>query len=231
MNNPALVLDGILLLVIVISAIRAYSDGFFTAVVRLFGTLGSLFAGWYVADNYSQLIFDNYLRTPLTQRSYNYLVQTSRSIDIETAINSIIGRWPSEFVVTILEKAEDALSRLITPSMDSAVYLVDEFIAPLVTVCISAVLFVAVFIAAKIVCALLAKIFSAVNEIPVLGTANRLAGFVAGIAIGGVNIILLSFLMSIIVLVSGDSLSFLNGEIMAQSRILAFTALFNPFLS
>ena len=231
MNNPSLIIDGILLLVLVFSAIRAYCDGFFTAVIRLFGTLGSFIAGIYVSDNYSQIIFDNYIKSRLTERSYDYLVQTSRNIDIETAINSIIGKWPHELVITVLQKAEDTLAQILTPTMESAVYLVEEFIGPLIVSCMSLLLFITVFIAVKIVCSLLAKMFTAVNKVPVLGTANRLAGLVAGVGIGGINIILLSCLLSIIVLLSGDSLSFLNADVLARSRALAVTAPFNPFIS
>jgi len=230
MDNPSMIMDGILLLVLLVSAVRAYNDGFFTAVIRLCGTLGSLFAGFYVADNYAAVIFKDYLRDSFIQRSFNYLQQTSRNIDIKTAISSVIGNWPQDFLDTVLHKAEELLAQVINPDMESAVYLVDEFIAPVVVAVISALLFIVCFTAVKVICGMLAKMFRSVNKVPVLGFANRLAGFVAGIAIGGVNIILLSFLFSIIVIITGDSLSFLNAEIISRSRILAMTGVVNPFL-
>ncbi|MBQ3008540.1 MAG: CvpA family protein, partial [Oscillospiraceae bacterium] len=55
-NNPALIIDGLLLLIIVIGAIQGYRDGFFTSVIRLIGTAGSFFAALFVSDNYSQQI-------------------------------------------------------------------------------------------------------------------------------------------------------------------------------
>ena len=230
MNNPSTIIDIILVVVLVISAVRAYNDGFFTAVIRLIGNLGSLFGAWYVASNYSQLLFDNMLRGSLVTRSYSYLEQTARNIDIETALSQVIGKWPQEFVATVLEKTQDSLSVLLTPSMDSAVFLVDEFIAPIVVACISVVLFIVCFIAIRVVCTALARLFKTVNKVPLLGFANRLAGGVAGIAIGGINIILLSFLFSIIVIITGDGLSWLNSQVISQSQILALTGVINPFL-
>lgn len=230
MDNPSTIIDIVLIAVLIISAIRAYSDGFFTSVIRLIGNLGSLFGAWYAASNYSQMIFDKVLRNSLVTRSYNYLEQTAQNIDIETALSSVIGKWPQEFVTTVLEKTQESLSTLLTPSMDSAVYLVDSFIAPIVVACISVVLFILCFIAVRLVCGVLAKLFKGVNKVPVLGFANRMAGFVAGIAIGGVNIILLSFLFSIIVIITGDGLSWLNSRVISGSKILALTGAINPFL-
>ena len=230
MNNPSTIIDIGLVVVLLISVVRAYIDGFFTSVIRLIGNLGSLFGAWYVASTYSQPIFDSLLRNSLITRSYSYLQQTARNIDIETALTSVIGKWPQEFVNTILQKTQDSLSVLLSPDMDSAVFLVDQFIAPIVVACISVVIFIVLFIAIRVVCALLAKMFKTVNKVPILGFANRLAGGLSGFVIGGVNIILLSFLFSIIVIITGDSLSWLNSQVISQSQILALTGIINPFL-
>ncbi|MBQ6849505.1 MAG: CvpA family protein [Oscillospiraceae bacterium] len=230
MNNPSTIIDIGLVVVLLISVVRAYIDGFFTSVIRLIGNLGSLFGAWYVASTYSQPIFDSLLRNSLITRSYSYLQQTARNIDIETALSSVIGKWPQEFVNTILQKTQDSLSVLLSPDMDSAVFLVDQFIAPIVVACISVVIFIVLFIAIRVVCALLAKMFKTVNKVPILGFANRLAGGLSGFVIGGVNIILLSFLFSIIVIITGDSLSWLNSQVISQSQILALTGMINPFL-
>ncbi|MBQ8603504.1 MAG: CvpA family protein [Oscillospiraceae bacterium] len=230
MTDTAMIIDIIFLAVLLITAIRAWIDGFFTSVIRLAGTLGSVFAGWYVSQNYTGYIFENYLRRPLTERAYNFLVQASRDIDIKTALSSVIGNWPQDFLDTVLVKAEEVMAQILVPTMDSAVYLVNEFIAPVVTACLSIVLFLVCFAAVRIVCSLLAGMFKTVNKVPVLGTANRMAGFASGLVIGCVNIILLSFLLSIIVIVTGDSLSFLNAEIIAASRVMAVTSALNPFL-
>ena len=230
MNNPSTIIDIVLVVVLFISVIRAYIDGFFTSVIRLIGNLGSLFGAWYVASTYSQPVFDNLLRNSLITRSYSYLEQTASNIDIETALSQVIGKWPQEFVNTILEKTQDSLAVLLTPDMDSAIFLVDSFIAPIIVACISVVIFIVLFIAIRLICGVLAKMFKTVNKVPILGFANRLAGGLSGFVIGGVNIILLSFLFSIIVIITGDGLSWLNSGVIAGSQILSFTGVINPFL-
>lgn len=228
--NPALVIDGILLIVLAADAVRGYKDGFFTAVIRLFGTVGSLLAGFWAADNYSRQIFEKYLRRPFTERSYNYLSQLSRNIDIQTALSDVFIKLPPRIVSSVTEKAETALSRILAPDMESAVYLVEEFIRPIATAAISVVVFILTFAAVKLICNFFAWLLKAVNNVPILGAANKMAGFAAGLATGAINIILLSFIMSIIVVVTGNSLPFLNTEIINRSHILALTGAVNPLL-
>ncbi len=228
--TPQLVIDGLLIVVIITAAIRGYKDGFFTSVINLLGNVGSLLGGLWVRNNYSDYIFDKFLRRPLTERSYNYLLQTAQNIDIGTAMENVIGKFPKDFAHILLSKAETTLSRMLTPDMDSAVLLVDTIIAPVITAVVSVLLFILTFIAIRMVCRLFAWLFKAINSVPLLGTANQFAGFFAGLLTGGINIILLSFILSIIVIVTGDNISFLNSQILSRSKILAFTGMVNPFL-
>ena len=56
-ENKGMVIDGILILVLLLTAIKGYKDGFLSAAINLAGNLGSLFAGRYVAKNYAQVFF------------------------------------------------------------------------------------------------------------------------------------------------------------------------------
>lgn len=223
-------IDIFLLAVLAGSAFKAYRDGFFTSVVKLLGNLGSLLAAWYVSANYSRIIFENFFRASFLDKSYAYLLRTSENIDVQAAIESIIGKWPRGFADSLLEKTQESLSVVLTPDMESAALLVDQFLAPVVTSVISVVLFIICFMAVSLLCSMLAKTLKIVNGVPILGFANRLAGLGAGLIIGGVNIILLSFLFSIIIILTGDSLSFLNRRTLRQSRIIALAGAVNPFL-
>lgn len=224
------IIDRILLAVLLFSAFRAYKVGFFSSVISLAGSFGSLIVSWFISSTYSQTIFDSVMRQSLITRSYNYLLQASESIDVETAINSVIGKWPQEFVNNILIKAEESLKTLLVPTEESAIYLVDNFIAPIIVACISVVIFIVCFTLIKVLTNFLAKLFKSINKVPIIGAANKFAGFAVGIITGGISIILLSFLLSIIVIITGDKMSWLNSYIISQSKLLALTGVINPFL-
>ncbi len=228
--TPEIIIDGLLILVVFVSAIKAYRNGFFASIIELIGNIGSLIISWYVSSTYAQNIFNAFFRDSLITKSHNYLIQATENIDVDTAISSIIGKWPQEFVNAILSKTEENISIILTPTQEAAVKLVDIFIGPIVIACISVVVFIICFIMLRVICNILSKLLKIINNVPLLGLANKMAGFAVGVAIGSVNIILLSFLLSIIIIITGDNLSWLNSAIIAQSKILAITGMINPFL-
>lgn len=233
MNSYSVIVDIILVGIILSCVLRAYGDGFFTSAVKLAGSVGSLFAAWYVASNYAQMVFDKILRDVFISRSSAYLQKLAQNVDVKTAITNIIGQWPNDFLNTLFEKFSintDSLATILTPTAESAVYLVDRIIAPVVIVVLQMVMYILCYIAVRCVCNVMASVFKVINKVPLLGTANKLAGGVAGIAIAGVNIIILSSLLSIIVVLSGNGFEWLNTEVIEGSKILAITMPFNPFL-
>ena len=225
------IIDGILIIVLLVCAVKAYSDGFFTSVIKLVGNVGGLIAAWLLAKNYSVVIFDRFFKSKLTEKAFEYLSTATEGLDLQTAVNNLVGKFPKEVVDGIIGPAVNGAQTALEPTMDSAAYLVENFLGPLVIAIISVVIFTISLALIQLVVGLVSKAFKMVNSVPVLGFANRLAGFAAGTVIGGVNIILLSFLLSIIVIITGNSLGFLNNEILQQSKILALTSGINPFLT
>lgn len=201
-----------------------------SAAINLAGNLGSLFAGRYVAKNYAQVFFEKVLRSGLIERSYNYLSQNRRSTDISEALASVLDNLPQSFVEKVVSAAQNAAQGVLAPTQDSAAVLVDEFIAPMLLPVIAAGLFVITFLVVGILCKILAKRLKIVNEVPLIGTANKIAGFLMGTASGVVNIILLSFLLYIICIVTKDGMSFVTLDILRQSKIIGMMNIANQIL-
>ena len=229
-ENKGMVIDGILILVLLLTEIKGYKDGFLSAAINLAGNLGSLFAGRYVAKNYAQVFFEKVLRSGLIERSYNYLSQNRRSTDISEALASVLDNLPQSFVEKVVSAAQNAAQGVLAPTQDSAAVLVDEFIAPMLLPVIAAGLFVITFLVVGILCKILAKRLKIVNEVPLIGTANKIAGFLMGTASGVVNIILLSFLLYIICIVTKDGMSFVTLDILRQSKIIGMMNIANQIL-
>ena len=229
-ENKGMVIDGILIIVLLLTAIKGYKDGFLSAAIKLAGNLGSLFAGRYVAKNYAQMFFEKVLRSGLIERSYNYLSQNRQSTDISEALASVLDNLPQSFVEKVVSAAQNAAQGVLAPTQDSAAVLVDDFIAPMLLPVIAAGLFVITFLVVGILCKILAKRLKIVNEVPLIGTANKIAGFLMGTASGVVNIILLSFLLYIICIVTKDGMSFVTLDILRQSKIIGMMKIANQIL-
>lgn len=230
MDNPGMIIDIFLLGVLLVCAIRAYFDGFFAAVVRLLGSLGSLVAAWFISGKYSEVVFDGFLRDGMVQKSYDYLLQAGQNTDAKSALQSLLGFLPDRWEDTVLQNAQGRLDEILTPSMESAAYLTDNLIKPLAVACLSLVIFLVVFMAVSIICSILTRALKIVNDVPIIGTANRFAGLAVGLVSGCIDIILLSFLISIIIVVTGDGVPLISSRTVAQSKILTLTGIINPFI-
>jgi uncharacterized membrane protein required for colicin V production len=56
------IIDIILLVIILISAIKCFIDGFATSVVKLVGNIAGLVASWYFSKRWAPIIFERYFR-------------------------------------------------------------------------------------------------------------------------------------------------------------------------
>ena len=229
MNIPQII-DIILLIIILICAIKAFADGFFTAAIRLVGNIFALVAAWIVSKQYSPVIFENLFREKAVETTFNYIQNSANAVDMGQLIETFAGGLPQSFMEEFVQKAEQLVSQLATPSVETAQSIVDTIIAPVLTTVITVVLFVMVFAVCSLVASLLAKLLRGLNNVPVIGFANRLGGFAVGLVSGAINVIFISFLLSIIAIVTQNSLSFINMEILSQSKVLAVAAIINPFI-
>ena len=224
------IIDIILVAIILITAVKAFIDGFFSSVIRLLGNIASLVAAWIVSKRYSIVIFDSLFRKNVTETTYSYIQNSANAIDIQQIMENFAGGLPAAFMEEFVLKAESLVAQLAVPTMETAQSIVDIVIQPVLTAIISVVVFILVFVLCKLVVSLLEKLFKGLNDIPVIGFANRLGGFCVGVFSGVINVILISCLLSIIAIITQNSLSFINMDMLAKSRILALTAIINPFI-
>ncbi|MBQ9845605.1 MAG: CvpA family protein [Oscillospiraceae bacterium] len=224
------IIDIILLVIILISAIKCCMDGFATSVVKLVGNIAGLVAAWFASKRWAPMIFENMFRENMVEKTYSYIQDTSKVINIQELLQEFTGELPLEFVQEFAAKAEEVLSQAAAPTMDMAEAIVDTIIGPAVTIIITLVIFAIAFAVCSIIATLLAKAFKALNHIPVIGFANRMGGFAVGAVTGIIYVILISCVLSIIAIITENSLTFLNIEVLNQSKILSMTGLINPFM-
>ena len=224
------IIDIALLVIILISAIKCFIDGFATSVVKLAGNIAGLVAAWYLSKRWSPMIFENMFRENIVEKTYKYIQDGTKALNVQELIEQFTGSVPASFVQEFAAKAEEVAAQITQPTMETAEKIVDVIVGPAVTVIIMLVIFAIAVAVFTIVASLLAKIFKVINKIPVLGFANRMGGFVVGVLTGIIYVILISCVLSIIAIITENSLTFLNIEVLNQSKILSLTGLVNPFI-
>ena len=224
------IIDIALLVIILISAVKCFIDGFATSVVKLVGNIAGLVAAWYLSKRWSPMIFENMFRENIVEKTYKYIQDGTKALNIQELIEEFTGSVPASFIQEFAAKAEEVATQITQPTMETAEKIVDVIVGPAVTVIIMLVIFAITVTVCTIVASLLAKLFKVINKIPVLGFANRMGGFVVGALTGIIYVILISCLLSIIAIITENSLTFLNIEVLNQSKILSLTGLVNPFI-
>ena len=224
------IIDIALLVIILISAVKCFIDGFATSVVKLVGNIAGLVAAWYLSKRWSPMIFENMFRENIVEKTYKYIQDGTKALNVQELIEQFTGSVPVSFVQEFAAKAEEVAAQITQPTMETAEKIVDAIVGPAVTVIIMLVFFAIAVAVFTIVASLLAKIFKVINKIPVLGFANRMGGFVVGVLTGIIYVILISCVLSIIAIITENSLTFLNIEVLNQSKILSLTGLVNPFI-
>lgn len=224
------IIDIALLVIILISAVKCFIDGFATSVVKLVGNIAGLVAAWYLSKRWSPMIFENMFRENIVEKTYKYIQDGTKALNVQELIEQFTGSVPASFVQEFAAKAEEVAAQITQPTMETAEKIVDAIVGPAVTVIIMLVIFAIAVAVFTIVASLLAKIFKVINKIPVLGFANRMGGFVVGVLTGIIYVILISCVLSIIAIITENSLTFLNIEVLNQSKILSLTGLVNPFI-
>ena len=224
------IVDILLLLIIFLCAVKGFANGFFTAAIDLGGNIVSLIAAWIVSKQYSPVIFDSLFREKATDITYNYIQDSANVLDIQQLVDKFVSGLPESFMEDFVQQAENFAAQITVPTMETAQSIVDGVIAPVLTAVITVVLFIIVFSLGNLIAGLLSKLFKGLNNVPVIGFANRIGGFAVGVVSGLINVILISCILSIIAIITQNSLSFINMDILSQSRILAVTAIINPFI-
>jgi len=224
------IIDIILLIIVFLCAVKGFSNGFFTAAIDLLGNIVSLIAAWIVSKQYSPVIFDSLFRQKATDITYNYIQDSANALDMQQLVDKFVSGLPERFMEDFVQQAENFAAQITIPTMETAQSIVDGVIEPVLTAVIAVVLFVIVFSLGNLIAGLLSKLFRGLNKVPVIGFANRIGGFAVGIVSGLINVILISCILSIIAIITQNSLSFINMEILSQSKVLAVAAIINPFI-
>lgn len=225
--SPSWVIDGILLLIILISAFWYAKKGFLAGVIAFGGSLVSILAAVLAAKIFSPALFQRFLAESLIARTTDMIQGNQGVMTIEEILNDLAPILPIDMLAPFLDNQTGAFD-LNTP--DIAQQIVANVIEPLILPLISIVLFFAVFLLCKLLINLLAAALSNVNKLPVIGSFNRLAGFLGGFLVGLMHAFLLLCLIWAILTIFGVDWKYCNQEILKASFGYQFFSQFISFL-
>ena len=223
--NAAIVFDLVMLALLLAVAFAYARRGFAAGLVQFVGNLASLIGALVLSHQASPLLFERFFQNGFVTSIQNTLTAEG-TVNIQSTIEKYAGFLPESIKESLTASAAGLLD---SGAPDMAVKLVDEVIAPLLTPIIAIVLFFVAFALCRLLVGLLVAVLTNVNRIPVMGSVNRMFGFLMGLAAGVVDLYLVLCAVWAVIVITGGSIEFLNDQALAGSIAYSLFGRFNPF--
>ena len=223
--NAAIVFDLVMLALLLAVAFAYARHGFAAGLVQFVGNLASLIGALVLSHQASPLLFERFFQNGFVTSIQNTLTAEG-TVNIQSTIEKYAGFLPESIKESLTASAAGLLD---SGAPDMAVKLVDEVIAPLLTPIIAIVLFFVAFALCRLLVGLLVAVLTNVNRIPVMGSVNRMFGFLMGLAAGVVDLYLVLCAVWAVIVITGGSIEFLNDQALAGSIAYSLFGRFNPF--
>lgn len=227
---PSFWFDIICIVFLIILCARYIKLGFLSAVVQISGTVCSVIGAYLLASVMDSWVYETFFEKSL-EGQIEKIVSESSSNGAQAISEKLIEIVP-EGLQSLLQGSW--LNNIATQYSEEVSVVVQEImkntVEPIVTQMICMILFFAFFCIFRFLVYLLVNFLKVANYVPVLGSINRVLGWVFGALGGSLDFFLLFCLLWIFILLTGDNMPFLNTTDLAQSWFFEMFQNNNPFL-
>ena len=211
------ILDGVLLLLVVVCFFTYSKRGFLSAVVGIIAVLAALLFAYWASGALAEPLYESLVRGRLIESVGEQLA----SSEAGGAVSAALGGIGALFGLT-----EDALAGASGMPADA---FVDTVLAESAINIMRTLLFLLLYLVIAAILQGLARGLRRANDVPLLGLANRLGGGVIGIAIGLFYGFLFVSACALTILMTKDSLGWLNTTVVSESRLFSLAYPYNLF--
>lgn len=206
--SGSIILDIVIILFLVFFAIKGYIDGFLKTVLQFAGYLAAVvvavllsrFLGPFVAGLFREDIIsssvDKIGEGPVGDIG---LTITQMLESLPAFLSSWILAWgsPEELALRLQTSSEQTTQQV-------AAVITDELVIPLIGALLQIIFFLVFFVAIMFLVRFIIKVSQSANDIPVLGTLNRIGGAGLGILKGIVISLAFLLLVGLVLSVTSD---------------------------
>lgn len=222
-------LDIVLLLIMLGTALNYLRKGFLAGVTEMFGTLIAVITALFFSLKASPWFFEKFFKTNFAEQVSNKLATTAETMLTSDIVKDVLSFLPSSVVEKLME-GKDSLIAMVDPSTPGlAAELVDEIIAPIVTPLLSIIMFFVVLIVAKLLVSFIVALFANVNDVPGVGSLNKWMGFATGAVVGLLNVYIIVVALSAVATLTGNQIPIINTTFLNESFFGGLFHAINPF--
>ncbi len=182
----AYILDGVLLLIVIVTVALGYRRGFIRSVVQLVGLIAAVVIASSLSGSLSTLVYDSFVSEPLQNKVVEAVENAGSGVASER-LDSALESLPPFLVNAINQndQATQALDDLQNTVVDSttslAKTLVNTVIRPLAIGLFRVVIFIVLVVLLLLVVKLLTALIKPVTKLPVIRQADGLLGAAIGL--------------------------------------------------
>ncbi len=193
------IIDAVILLIIVLCIIRSARKGFVRSLVEAIGLIVALLLATSCANYVAQTIYDNTVRPA---------VSSTIEKSFTDAGSKAFEQLPSSFKQAL--DAADINVEINETVGDAALRITDTVVKPIACNLINSVATILIFIILSIAVRYIASFINARFTGFIFGTANKLLGGSLGVVKGVAISVVLCYVVSFLISVMGNDLSFLT---------------------
>lgn len=211
------ILDGVLVLLVVVCFFTYSKRGFLSAVVGIVAVVAALLLAFWASGVLAEPLYESLVRGRLIESVGEQLAASEAGGVVSAALSG---------VGALFGLTEDALAGAAGMSAEA---FVDTVLAENAINVVRVLLFLILYVIAAAILQSLARGLRKANDVPLLGLANRLGGGVLGVAVGLFYGFLFVSACALTILLTKDSLSWLNTGIVSESRLFSLAYPYNLF--
>ncbi|GHV29736.1 hypothetical protein FACS189481_2970 [Clostridia bacterium] len=218
--NFAILLDTIVVVILIYFVVNSARRGFVANVINLLRYATSYFLAAALSNHLTKYIYDAFIKHNL-DGFFSEKIKMLYGLDPNIAaigenleiLETIKQRLP----FLNLDGLGSSLKKFVPGS--SSQTLTDIIIYPVIRCIVGTLLFFVIMRVCKIVARQLMHVAMKINRIPLLGGFNGLLGGVFGLVEALIVIVILAEMTNAIIMVSGNSLPYLNFDVVNKSHL------------
>lgn len=215
-----IVYDVIFAVLLVSAALLGRRRGFLASLILLVGSVVGILAASWAARTFGPALYADHFSGLIGDQVASALAQAGG--DAATLLAQL------DFLP---DNIRQVLTNALNQAGDQAGPYAAEALAPVILPLVQALLFLVVYLIIRALVRLLAAVLRHFNDLPLLGTANRLLGLVLGLGIGAVNCWVCMLVLWLASSVAAGRVPILGAGTLNHSVLYTFFSGFNPFLT
>lgn len=203
-----MIYDAAAVILILAMVVSGAGRGFACAAISLVGYVAALFGAAACANPLASGIYQLLIRSQVEKEIAEKLASAQAAPE---ALLEVVEEIPSFLFNAVEMDREDLLHSIMETiengGMGAARSITDAVVAPLCILFIRSVLFLLIFGVAVFLVRRLAVVFEGMNELPVIGPANRIFGGVVGFVEALLTLYVIVLLVDVVLAFTGGSIS------------------------